>query len=70
MTTDDVAMKNVTPEEFAKTHSACVDAVRKEIRAGKGDSEKQKTCPHSDFRGDLLKGPCVCAECGTVIIDA
>jgi|GEM_PF-4089315 len=47
-----------------------LDKVQKMIRAG-GDPKKQKICPHDydSLIGDLLHGPCVCAECGKVIAE-
>lgn len=61
--------KKVTPEEFGKGHSAAVRAVREKISTGKGNPEKQKICPHLDLSGDLLHGPCMCDECGAVLVD-
>lgn len=63
--------EEVTPEEFCRIANAAVEAAREKIRAGKGDPEKQKTCPHpfDSLRGDLLHGPCICDDCGKVIAE-
>jgi hypothetical protein len=62
-------IRKVTYEEFVQAHNAASNAAREKIRAG-GDLEKQKTCEHpfDSWSGDLLHGPCVCDECGKVIV--
>ena len=65
------AFRRATPEEFAKSHAAAVEAVRVKIKAGKGDPKKQESCAHpfDSLSGDLLRGPCICDDCGKVICD-
>ena len=51
--------------------SACQEKVRKmrkEAKVQNIDSEAKKVCPHSDFVGDLIRGPCICSDCGILIV--
>jgi hypothetical protein len=68
ITGDDGPMQVATPEEFAKAHTRAVGNAQAIIESG-GDIEKQKTCKHplDSWSGDLLHGPCVCADCGAQI---